>query len=130
MTIYAAYGANTHKRKMSERCPTAEIIGKSELKDYRLLFRGEHKFRCHATVEPHDGFCVPLLIWRITSADEDALDRCEGFPDYYHKEFVDIFVNGESLNVMLYVMNDGYCVGIPSEQYYKTVRAGFDLEVL
>lgn len=39
-TLYIAYGSNLNLPQMALRCPTAEVVGKSELKDYELLFRG------------------------------------------------------------------------------------------
>ena len=37
---YIAYGSNLNLEQMAFRCPTAKVVGKSELKDYELLFRG------------------------------------------------------------------------------------------
>ena len=50
-TLYIAYGSNLNLPQMAFRCPTAEVVGKSELKDYELLFRGSH-YGAVATVEP------------------------------------------------------------------------------
>ena len=38
--LYIAYGSNLNLEQMAFRCPTAKVVGKSELKDYELLFRG------------------------------------------------------------------------------------------
>jgi len=72
--LYIAYGSNMNIEQMSHRCPTAAVIGTSELQDYRLLFRGGHA-NAVATVEPHEGGNVPVVVWEITTADEAALDR-------------------------------------------------------
>ena len=37
---YIAYGSNLNVQQMRWRCPNARIIGTSELKDYRLMFKG------------------------------------------------------------------------------------------
>ena len=65
----AAYGSNLSISQMALRCPDAEIIGTGKLMDYKLIFR------YHADIEPHNGSCVPVLIWSITPADEVRLDR-------------------------------------------------------
>ena len=38
--LYIAYGSNLHLDKMAKRCPSAKIVGTSEIKDYKLTFRG------------------------------------------------------------------------------------------
>ena len=62
-TLYIAYGSNLNLPQMAFRCPTAEVVGKSELKDYGLLFRGSRygavatgQLRpCAALENPADG---------------------------------------------------------------------------
>ena len=49
--LYIAYGSNLNLEQMAFRCPTAKVVGKSELKDYELLFRGGRRGAV-ATVEP------------------------------------------------------------------------------
>jgi len=39
--IYAAYGSNMNLKQMKKRCPKAKVIGKGELHDYKLTFRGK-----------------------------------------------------------------------------------------
>ena len=62
-TLYIAYGSNLNLPQMALRCPTAEVVGKSELKDYELLFRGGRRGAV-ATVEPKEGSSVPVLLWK------------------------------------------------------------------
>lgn len=38
-TLYVAYGSNMNLPQMALRCPTAEVVATSELKDFELLFR-------------------------------------------------------------------------------------------
>ena len=58
--LYVAYGSNINIGQMQRRCPDAEVIGKSVLEGYRLLFRGDEG-NAVATVEPQDGGEVPVL---------------------------------------------------------------------
>ena len=44
--LYIAYGSNLNLEQMAFRCPTAKVVGKSELKDYELLFRGGRRGVC------------------------------------------------------------------------------------
>ena len=41
--IYLAYGSNLNLAQMKKRCPEAKVIGKANLRDYQLLFRGAGK---------------------------------------------------------------------------------------
>ena len=53
-TLYIAYGSNLNLPQMAFRCPTAKVVGASEIKGYELLFRGGRKGAV-ATVEPLEG---------------------------------------------------------------------------
>jgi hypothetical protein len=72
--IYIAYGSNLNLPQMEHRCPTAKVLGTSEIKDYELLFRGS-KTGSYATIEPCEGSSVPVLLWCVKPKDEIALDR-------------------------------------------------------
>ena len=82
--LYIAYGSNLNLDQMKHRCPTAEIVGTAELKNWRLWFRGGGHSAV-ATIERERGFKVPVLVWRIQPQDELALDRYEGWPHLYRK---------------------------------------------
>lgn len=122
---YIAYGSNLNLPQMERRCPTAKRVGIGEIKDYQLLFRG-NKESAVATIEPSKGNIVPALIWELQKSDEKSLDRYEGFPFFYHKEFMEVEINGEVAEAMVYIMNDGYEIGMPSDYYLNTILDGYD----
>jgi len=133
-TLYIAYGSNLNLTQMSYRCPTAEVIGTSEMKDYEMLFRGSRSSAV-ATVEPLIGARVPVLLWKIRPQDELALDHYEGYPNFYRKELFPVELSGRSVNAMVYIMNDGRPFGAPSDYYLNTIlegyhSAGFDTDFL
>ena len=132
--LYVAYGSNLNLPQMANRCPTAKVVGTSELNGYKLIFRGDHGGAV-ATVEPSKGNSVPVLIWEITKDDEKALDRYEGFPFLYRKENVKVRLKGKNIKAMAYIMNEGRPLGQPSMYYYSVIHDGyafqdFDTEVL
>ena len=132
--LYIAYGSNLNLEQMANRCPTAKVIGTSEIKDYKLTFRGPHGHAV-ATVEPCKGESVPALVWQITPNDEKALDRYEGWPHLYRKETIKVKVDKKTVNAMVYIMNEGRPLEQPSCYYYSTIlegykSAGFDAEYL
>lgn len=133
--LYIAYGSNLNLEQMRYRCPTAEIVGKTVLQNWRLRFRGS-RYSAVATIERGKGFRVPVLVWRLQPKDELALDHYEGFPFLYHKETLRITVNGRRTYAMVYMMNEArHPYGAPSMDYLATIRegyesAGFDMDIL
>ncbi|MBP5710024.1 MAG: gamma-glutamylcyclotransferase [Bacteroidales bacterium] len=124
---YIAYGSNLSVAQMAFRCPDAKVVGKAILKDWRLVFR------LHATIEPAEGYAVPVVIWKISSADEARLDRYEGFPKYYIKQNIRLTaysLNGEherEITGMAYIMTNGIRDIIPpTAGYYATIYEGYE----
>lgn len=133
-TLYIAYGSNLNLPQMAFRCPTAKVVGTSEIKDYELLFRGGRGSSV-ATVEPLKGSSVPVLLWKLKERDLQALDRYEGYPSFYRKEILDVELRGKTVSAMVYIMNDGHPFGSPSNYYLNTIMegyqsAGFNTELL
>jgi gamma-glutamylcyclotransferase (GGCT)/AIG2-like uncharacterized protein YtfP len=132
--LYVAYGSNLNLTQMAFRCPTAKVVGKGELKDYELLFRGGRRGAV-ATVEPKEGSAVPVLIWDIQKGDEESLDLYEGYPNFYDKQMIEVEMDGKTISAMVYVMTPGHSFGIPSDHYANVIwegyeTAGFDTQVL
>ena len=132
--LYIAYGSNLNLSQMKHRCPTARVIGTSELKDYKLVFRGS-RHNAVATVEPCEGSIVPVLLWSIKPDDEKALDRYEGYPNFYDKAGVNIIIGNHKTSAMIYIMTAGHRLGNPSDNYIKTIEegyidSGFDINIL
>lgn len=127
---YIAYGSNLNIRQMRWRCPEARIIGTSELKDYRLLFKGS-KTGSYLTVESKPGSKVPVAVWEVTVRDEQALDRYEGFPEFYYKKELVLPIKGirtgkvRNRRVFIYIMHEDRKVGVPSLGYLHTCLEGY-----
>lgn len=132
--FYIAYGSNLNLTQMEQRCPTARVIGASEIKGYELVFRGS-RYSAVATIEPCVGSSVPVLLWGIQPEDEKSLDGYEGYPNFYQKENMEIVLNGSTVSAMVYVMTPGHELGIPSKHYKTSIEegyidAGFDTDIL
>ena len=123
-TLYIAYGSNMNLKQMAYRCPTARVVGKAELRGYELVFRGAYGGAV-ATIEKKKDSSVPVLIWEIEPLDEKALDRYEGYPRLYRKEWVKVKVNSKAAAAMVYIMNEGRPKGLPSEYYYNVILEGY-----
>lgn len=121
--LYLAYGSNLNLPQMAHRCPTAKVVGVSEIKDHALVFRGGRSGAV-ATIEPQEGSSVPVLLWKIQPKDEIALDHYEGFPNFYEKQMQE--VDGQSVSAMVYVMAPGHTLGMPSQYYYDVIKEGYE----
>lgn len=133
--LYIAYGSNLNLEQMQRRCPTAEIVGATILRNWRLMFRGRN-VGAVATVERQKDCHVPVLVWRLQQQDEAALDIYEGWPHLYRKENLRLTVNSKRVYAMIYIMNEaGHPYGTPSSHYLDTILEGykeadFDTEIL
>ncbi len=121
MKLYIAYGSNMNVGQMAYRCPGAEISGQSVIENYKLVFR-----RGVANIEPCQGCSVPIVLWRITKADEISLDRYEGYPRFYVKQDFTVKHKGRRVKAMAYVMSQPFQVSEPSEFYVDTIMEGYE----
>ena len=132
--IFAAYGVGLNRTEMAKYCPTAKSIGVTELKNFRLAFRGG-KACAVATIEKAKGGSVPALLWEITTQDEAALDRLIGSPELFRKETLKVRWNGATVEAFSYTLLGDKPLNRPSAFYYSTLlegykAAGFDTEIL
>lgn len=121
---YFAYGMNTNLREMKLRCPAAVCWGPVVLPDHKFVFR------LHADVEESPGRHVEGVLWELSEACEQALDRLEGFPHYYSKKQVIAEatkpINGfTKFAAMVYYMNDQVVCEFPGSMYLSCVNEGY-----
>lgn len=126
-TLYIAYGSNLNVGQMAHRCPDAEEVGTGVIADYCLSFKalGSNAF---ATIEPCEGESVPVAVWQISRRDEAALDRYEGCPTHYTREWMDVQMDGDAGEIvtgLVYVMNPRAVSCLPSQGYFDAVRSGY-----
>ena len=130
---YIAYGSNMVQEQMAYRCPDARLIGMGYLPAARL------EFYLHATVERSQikGAHVPVAVWEISEADEQRLDRYEGYPSYYIKEERAVrTADGSEIKGMIYLMKQ-VRKEPPSIFYYNGIfhayselGLGFEIELV
>ena len=125
--LYFAYGSNINLGQMAHRCPDAQMVGPVTLAGYELRFRSNIGGYGVATITPKRGSQVPGLLWRITPACEQSLDRYEGYPRLYGKETVTVRDRaGQSYTVMAYIMTERYREpALPSNLYYSGILEGY-----
>ena len=107
--------------QMVRRCPDAKIIGVG------FIERAQLEFYLHATVEYSqiEGTRVPVVVWEISKADEQRLDRYEGYPSYYIKQEVLVrMADGSKIKGMIYLMNL-IRTAPPSAGYYEGIADAY-----
>lgn len=127
---YLAYGSNLNVPQMRYRCPKATILGTGYIPDYELLFKGS-KTGSYLTIEASEGGKTPVAVWEVTDADEKALDRYEGYPNFYYKKEFKIRYKGirtgrrGTINAFAYIMHEERRIGMPSDAYMWTCIQGY-----
>lgn len=81
-TVYFSYGANMDPVHMAEHCPGAIRLGKAILPDHAFGIAAGH----YGTVRASPGGSVHGVLWRLTQADEAALDEFEGIAKGFYRK--------------------------------------------
>ena len=126
MPLYAAYGSNMHPEQMLERAPHSPMTGTGWLHGWRLTFGGEDIGweGALATVVEEPLSQVFVVLYDVTPADEQNLDRWEGSELGIHKKIrcrIDRITDSpdappDPVLAWLYVV-DAWEGGIPSARY-------------
>ena len=104
---------------MADRCPNANFLGSSILKDWKLIFKSV------ATIEKEVGKEVPVGIFQITDECEKALDIYEDYPQLYKKKELDVILSGTQVTAMTYIMVGKYGIAPPSRKYFNVISEGY-----
>lgn len=123
--LYTAYGSNLNLDQMAMRCPTAKLVGTGVIQNYELQFKGRPQ-GAFATIAPKEGAMVPVAVWALEPRDEQALDWYEGYPSHYFKQDIRVQMGEVEIQAMVYIMDLKQEFGLPSLQYYQTVREGYE----
>ena len=127
---YLAYGSNLNIAQMQFRCPDATVAGTAVIPDYELLFKGSLT-GAYLTIEPKQGAQVPVGVWEVSLADEQKLDRYEGFPNFYYKKNIRLPVadnrtgKTRQRDAFVYVMHEDRKLGVPTSFYVRTCLEGY-----
>ena len=117
--LYFAYGMNTNRGQMAQRCPAAQSLGKA------TLYGHEFRFARHADIIENPDFVTHGVLWEITPECELSLDALEGYPTYYLKKQVNVFHNGRAVECMVYYMAGEQIDENPSNGYLEMLFEGY-----
>lgn len=128
---YFAYGSNLDLEGMARRVPNAVRGPAATLPGWKLVFRGV------ADVDKAEGESVLGALWYLDLDGVRALDRYEGYPNMYGREWVsvELIEDGQPRTKMalVYVMPERSDESVipPSPYYLGVIRDGyrhFDLD--
>ena len=122
--IYAAYGSNMDPEQMLQRAPHSPMAGTGLLHGWRLTFGGEDIGweGALATLVEDETSRVFVVLYDVTAADEDNMDRWEGSELGLHSKIrcrIDRETSDTSVEPVLawlYVV-DAWEGGMPSARY-------------
>ena len=118
--LYFAYGMNTNRSEMAQRCPGALSLGHARLVD--RIFR----FAIHADVVKCRGSYVDGVLWTIDDFHLNALDRLEGYPYYYNRRSLRVAHDNRIVMAETYYMQPGNLDALPSQSYFDMVVEGYN----
>ena len=118
--LYFAYGMNTNRRGMAQRCPGALSLGHARLIDYSF------RFATHADVVKCKGSYVDGVLWTIDDFHLNALDRLEGYPYYYNRRSLRVAHDNRIVMAETYYMQPGNLDALPSQSYFDMVVEGYN----
>lgn len=117
--LYLAYGMNTNIDQMAGRCPNSISIGRVDIPNHRLVFRGV----ADAVYSPGD--TLQCVLWDITKECEYELDKLEGFPYFYDKKEIYINIMGYQGYAMMYYMVNASGTSHPGYSYQNMLEEGY-----
>ena len=123
---YLAYGSNLNLTQMKYRCPKSKPIGSINLTGYRLVYKGCSEGYSYLTIEKSEDDFVPLGVFEVSLLDIFKLDKYEGYPELYSKQYIPIKINGKEVNALIYVMNEEFNYNVPSDTYINVCMEGYD----
>jgi gamma-glutamylcyclotransferase (GGCT)/AIG2-like uncharacterized protein YtfP len=121
---YFAYGMLTDPQYMGD--VGARMVGRAVLGDYKL------EMFLHANVHPSPGDQVIGTLWQINKQMLSALDRTEGYPDYYIRRELPVWCDAtdKKYKATVYVMTDDSREDSqgrqPSPRYIEMIARGYD----
>lgn len=117
--LYFAYGMNTNRASMSQRCPAARALGAAKLLGHRF------RFAHHADVEIDRRSSTDGVLWSITEPCLISLDQLEGYPDYYNRKWAEVELGDQRHRAIVYFMQPGHRNHAPSIHYFDMVCEGY-----
>lgn len=123
LSKYFAYGSNMSASVMEAACPRSRLLGRAQLPRHRLAFtrRSVRTGTGVADLVPDVGCAVWGVVYELTPADLESLDRKEGSGWAYERRVVRVVADdGAALDAVAYVVIEKAAEPIaPSAEYLQ-----------
>jgi gamma-glutamylcyclotransferase len=150
-TVYFGYGSNLWRQQMEQRCPHSEFQGVARLNNYKWLIneRGyanvvqlpRHNDNLQSNIEAkayEDE--VWGLVYTLQPSDEARLDRNEGVPVAYTKEWLgcdfwsvddgagpaNVTAEPQRVDMLVYINRGQVTPSAPKKEYIYRMNKGID----
>ena len=117
--LYFAYGMNTNRSGMAQRCPGALSLGHARLIDHSF------RFATHADVVKCKGSFVDGVLWAVDEFHIKSLDHLEGYPFYYNRRRLRVAHEDRIVMAETYYMQPGNLDSLPGQGYFDMVVEGY-----
>lgn len=152
-TIYFGYGSNLWRQQMEQRCPHSEYKGVARLNDYKWLIN-ERGYANVVGVSRHKSEAERLsppsatayedeawgLVYTLQPSDEARLDRNEGVPVAYTKEWLvcdfwpvedgdgpaNLTAKPQQVDMLVYINREQVTPSAPKKEYIYRMNKGID----
>ena len=130
MTMYyLAYGSNLHPTRLGQRAPSARFVGVAQLGGCRLAFekRGmDRSAKCNLDVSGNASHIAYGAVYELSRSEIYLLDRAEGLGKGYDKEYMQIRLGSDSVDVFVYLASASHVTPElwPYDWYKGLVLAG------
>lgn len=122
---FLAYGDSLSIDDMKRHCPSAILVDRVFIPDYKLAFRGPSNDHGYLTLVPCSQSIVPAALWKISVQDKETLDHYLEDSDVF--EVHAMFVCGKIC--FTYLIKNIYPYRDPHPQYLECVKKGYkDME--
>ena len=128
MPLYFAFGSNMDAAQMARRCPGARTLSRAQIADHQLVFRGPSKKRGGGvlSVDPAPGVRVDGVLYEVSDAHLEALDRFEGAPEWYLRASARLCLpDGRDVEATIYRLPDHVEEMPPTQAYLDQVARAF-----
>ncbi|QSZ28052.1 gamma-glutamylcyclotransferase [Aceticella autotrophica] len=130
---YFAYDSNMDEERIRKRGVNFNERIYGFIKGWRLAFNkvaSENPNEGYANIEKDDNGIVEGILYQIKEDGLKNLDRCEGVPDHYTREELEVLLgNKEKVAAYVYIANKGKVNDKlkPSKEYLSHLLKGCDL---
>ena len=127
--LYLAYGSNLHPVRLTERVPSARLVGTARLAGCRVAFvkRGRDGSGKASLVFTDQAEQTAYgAVYALEARHKPVLDAIEGLGQGYDERALEVSVNGHLASVFTYVAGAGYTAAglVPYDWYRALVTAG------